>query len=436
MVAMTEHVDPGAALLVAGIIIFLVAFAAIATDRVPKASVAIAGGSLMIMIGAIDQHAAFEHIDLNVIFLLVGMMVLAGLIRKTGVFQYLAIVAAQRTGGHGVRLMIVLAIITAVLSAFLDNVTTVILMAPITIFVARQLHINPVPLFIAEILSSNVGGAMTLIGDPPNILIGSAAGITFAEFAAHMAPPVLIMFPIFLLAIVWLFRGQLTVQPVHAAALAGLDPAEAITDRRGMWVGVSVLALTVVVFVFHGVLGWEPATIALAGAALAMLLMRADPHEALAEVEWPSLMFFVGLFMMVGGMVELGVLDAVATFTRDLTQGNVAAMAILTIWVSGFASAIVDNIPFTATMLPVVASLDAAGMNPDNILWWSLALGADLGGNATIIGASANVILAGIADREGYKIGFGQFMRYGIPVSVGCLAFSTIWVWLRYLAFA
>lgn len=433
---MTEHVDPGAALLVAGIIIFLVAFAAIATDRVPKASVAIAGGSLMIMIGAIDQHAAFEHIDLNVIFLLVGMMVLAGLIRKTGVFQYLAIVAAQRTGGHGVRLMIVLAIITAVLSAFLDNVTTVILMAPITIFVARQLHINPVPLFIAEILSSNVGGAMTLIGDPPNILIGSAAGITFAEFAAHMAPPVLIMFPIFLLAIVWLFRGQLTVQPVHAAALAGLDPAEAITDRRGMWVGVSVLALTVVVFVFHGVLGWEPATIALAGAALAMLLMRADPHEALAEVEWPSLMFFVGLFMMVGGMVELGVLDAVATFTRDLTQGNVAAMAILTIWVSGFASAIVDNIPFTATMLPVVASLDAAGMNPDNILWWSLALGADLGGNATIIGASANVILAGIADREGYKIGFGQFMRYGIPVSVGCLAFSTIWVWLRYLAFA
>ena len=433
---MTEHADPGTALLVAGIVIFVLAYAAIASDRVPKSAVAIAGGVLMIMIGVIDQHLAFEHIDLNVIFLLVGMMVLAGLISETGAFQYLAIVAAQRTGGNGFHLAVALCLITAVLSAFLDNVTTVILIAPITLMVARQLHINPVPLFIAEILASNIGGAATLIGDPPNILIGSAGNIDFAEFAAHMTPPILIMLPLMLLSMRWMFAGQLTVQPVHAAALAKLDARDYITDRRGMKIGLAVLTLTVVVFLIHGALGWEPATIALGGAALAMLLLRANPHKALGAVEWPSVMFFVGLFMMVGGLVELGVLDAVATFIQDLTQGNVFATAVLTIWVSGVASAVVDNIPFAATMLPVVQNLEAAGLNPDNILWWSLALGADLGGNATIIGASANVILAGIAEREGYKIGFGQFMRYGVPVAVVCMAISTAWIWLRYIAFA
>ena len=433
---MTEHVEPGTGLVVAGIVIFALAYAAIASDRVPKSAVAVAGAVLMIMIGIMDQHHGFEHIDLNVIFLLVGMMVLAGLISETGAFQYLAIVTVQRTGGNGFHLAVALSVITAVLSAFLDNVTTVILIAPITLVVARQLHINPVPLFIAEILASNIGGAATLIGDPPNILIGSAGNIDFAEFAAHMTPPILIMLPLFLVSLRWMFGKQLAVDPVHAAALAKLDPAEYITDRRGLKIGLAVLGLTVVGFLIHGALNWEPATIALGGAALAMLLLRANPHKAFAAVEWPSVMFFVGLFVMVGGLVELGVLDAVANFIRDLTQGNVFATAALTIWVSGVASAIVDNIPFAATMLPVVQNLEAAGLNPDNILWWSLALGADLGGNATIIGASANVILAGIAEREGYKIGFVQFMKYGVPVAVVCMALSTVWIWVRYVAFA
>ena len=244
------------------------------------------------------------------------------------------------------------------------------------------------------------------------------------------------MLPLFLVSLRWMFGKQLAVDPVHAAALAKLDPAEYITDRRGLKIGLAVLGLTVVGFLVHGALNWEPATIALGGAALGMLLLRANPHKAFAAVEWPSVMFFVGLFVMVGGLVELGVLDAVANFIRDLTQGNVFATAALTIWVSGIASAIVDNIPFAATMLPVVQNLEAAGLNPDNILWWSLALGADLGGNATIIGASANVILAGIAEREGYKIGFVQFMKYGVPVAVVCMALSTVWIWVRYVAFA
>ena len=426
----------GTSLVVAGVVIFVVAYALIASDKVPKSAVALGGGTLMILIGILDQHHAFEHIDLNVILLLVGMMVLAGIVRHTGAFQALAILAARWTKGDGVQLMLALSLITAVLSAFLDNVTTVILIAPITIFVASRLGLNPVPFFIAEILASNVGGAATLIGDPPNILIASAGDLDFAVFAAHMTPPAVISLVFLLVVMRWMFRSQVVAEPERAAALATLDPADAITDRRGMYIGLGVLGLTIFGFLIHGAMGWEPATVAVAGAALLMIITRPDVHKVYNEVEWASVLFFVGLFMMVGGLVELGVLDAVADFTIELTQGNVGATALLLMWLSAVLSAVVDNIPYTATMLPVVQRLTAEGLNPDNILWWSLAIGADFGGNATIIGASANVILAGISEREGHHIRFVQFMKYGIPVTVMVLIIGTIWVWLRYLAFA
>ena len=433
---MSENEAVGTGLVVAGVVIFVVAYALIASDKVPKSAVALGGGALMILIGILDQHHAFEHIDLNVILLLVGMMVLAGIVRHTGAFQALAILAARWTGGEGVRLMLALSLITAVLSAFLDNVTTVILIAPITIFVASRLGLNPVPFFIAEILASNVGGAATLIGDPPNILIASAGKLDFAVFAAHMAPVSAISLVVLLFVMRWMFRSQVVADPQRAAALATLDPADAITDRRGMYIGLGVLGLTVFGFLIHGAMGWEPATVAVAGAALLMIITRPDVHKVYNEVEWASVLFFVGLFMMVGGLVELGVLDAVADFTIDLTQGNVGATAFLIMWLSAILSAVVDNIPYTATMLPVVQRLTEEGLNPDNILWWSLAIGADFGGNATIIGASANVILAGISEREGHHIRFVEFMKYGIPVTVISLIIGTIWVWLRYLAFA
>ena len=426
----------GTGLVVAGVVIFVVAYALIASDKVPKSAVALGGGTLMILIGILDQHHAFEHIDLNVILLLVGMMVLAGIVRHTGAFQALAILAARWTKGDGVQLMLALSLITAVLSAFLDNVTTVILIAPITIFVASRLGLNPVPFFIAEILASNVGGAATLIGDPPNILIASAGDLDFAVFAAHMTPPAVISLVFLLVVMRWMFRSQVVAEPERAAALATLNPADAITDRRGMYIGLGVLGLTIFGFLIHGAMGWEPATVAVAGAALLMIITRPDVHKVYNEVEWASVLFFVGLFMMVGGLVELGVLDAVADFTIELTQGNVGATALLLMWLSAVLSAVVDNIPYTATMLPVVQRLTAEGLNPDNILWWSLAIGADFGGNATIIGASANVILAGISEREGHHIRFVQFMKYGIPVTVMVLIIGTIWVWLRYLAFA
>ena len=426
----------GTGLVVAGVVIFVVAYALIASDKVPKSAVALGGGALMILIGILDQHHAFEHIDLNVILLLVGMMVLAGIVRHTGAFQALAILAARWTGGDGVRLMLALSLITAVLSAFLDNVTTVILIAPITIFVASRLGLNPVPFFIAEILASNVGGAATLIGDPPNILIASAGDLDFAVFAAHMTPPAVISLVFLLFVMRWMFRSQVVAEPHRAAALAMLDPADAITDRRGMYIGLGVLGLTIFGFLIHGAMGWEPATVAVAGAALLMIITRPDVHKVYNEVEWASVLFFVGLFMMVGGLVELGVLDAVADFTIELTQGNIGATAFLLMWLSAILSAVVDNIPYTATMLPVVQRLTAEGLNPDNILWWSLAIGADFGGNATIIGASANVILAGISEREGHHIRFVEFMKYGIPVTIMVLVIGTIWVWLRYLLFA
>ncbi len=433
---MSEHEAVGTGLIVAGVFIFVVAYALIASDKVPKSAVALGGGTLMILIGILDQHHAFEHIDLNVILLLVGMMVLAGIVRHTGAFQALAILAARWTKGDGVQLMLALSLITAVLSAFLDNVTTVILIAPITIFVASRLGLNPVPFFIAEILASNVGGAATLIGDPPNILIASAGDLDFAVFAAHMTPPAVISLVFLLIVMRWMFRSQVVAAPERAAALATLDPADAITDRRGMYIGLGVLGLTIFGFLIHGAMGWEPATVAVAGAALLMIITRPDVHKVYNEVEWASVLFFVGLFMMVGGLVQLGVLDAVADFTIELTQGNVGATALLIMWLSAVLSAVVDNIPYTATMLPVVQRLTAEGLNPDNILWWSLAIGADFGGNATIIGASANVILAGISEREGHHIRFVQFMKYGIPVTVMVLIIGTIWVWLRYLAFA
>jgi len=315
-------------------------------------------------------------------------------------------------------------------------VTTVILIAPITVFVATRLNLNPVPFFIAEILASNVGGAATLIGDPPNILIASAGNLDFATFAAHMGPPSIIFLIVTMFYLRRVFASQLVTDPARAEALAALKPGDAITDRRGMYIGLSVLGLTVFGFLIHGALGWEPATVAIAGAALLMILTRPNAHEVFNEVEWASVLFFVGLFMMVAGLIELGVLNAVSDFAIELTQGNVAATAFLVLWLSAILSAVVDNIPYTATMLPVIQRLTAEGLNPDNILWWALAIGADLGGNATIIGASANVILAGIAEREGHKIGFMQFVRYGVPLTIVILILGTGWIWLRYLAFA
>jgi Na+/H+ antiporter NhaD/arsenite permease-like protein len=419
--------------IVLGLVVFFATYVLIAVERIHKTIVALAGGTAMVLLGIVSQEEAFEHIDFNVIFLLAGMMILASIVRKTGVFGWMAVRAARFAGGDAYRILVVLSVITAVASAFLDNVTTVVLVGPITLFLAARLGTNPLPFIVAEILASNIGGAATLIGDPPNILIGSAAGIDFVTFAWHMAPLSAIVLALFLVAARWLFRGQLSVDPDLRDQLLSLDERDMIANPSLLRRSLAVLGLTLVGFLVHGPLGYEPATVALTGAVVLMVVAREDPHDVLREVEWPTLFFFIGLFMLIAGVIEIGMIEAVATALTDVTGGALEAGAFLLLWVSAVLSGVVDNIPYTATMLPVVEAMSAPHEGT-HVLWWALAAGADFGGNFTIIGASANVILASMAEREGHPITFGTFFRYAAPVTLGSIVVSMAYLWLRYLA--
>jgi Na+/H+ antiporter NhaD/arsenite permease-like protein len=415
-----------------GLAIFVVTYWAIATERLHKTLAALAGGVAMVLLGIVSQDQAFAEIDLNVIFLLAGMMILAGIIRKTGMFGWIAVRAARFAGGEPYRILVVLSVITAVASAFLDNVTTVVLVGPITLFLAARLGMNPFPFLVSEIIASNIGGAATLIGDPPNILIGSAADLDFGAFLLNMAPLSAILLVVYLVAARWLFRDLLVADPELSAGFLALDERTMITHPALLRRSLIVLGLTLGGFLVHGALHLEPATIALAGAVVLMVVARESPDDVLREVEWPTLFFFIGLFMLVAGVIEIGVIDAVASAIMEVTGGALVGTSLLVLWVSAGLSGIIDNIPYTATMIPVVEQL--AGGQPNDAIWWALAIGADLGGNATIIGASANVIVAGLAAREGHPITFGAFLRYGLPVTVGSMLIATVYVWIRYLA--
>jgi len=417
---------------VLGLAVFLGTYALIATERIHKTIAAMGGGVAMILLGIVTQEQAFEHIDFNVIFLLAGMMILAGIIRKTGVFGWMAVRAARFAGGDAYRILVVMCVITAIASALLDNVTTVVLVGPITLFLAARLGLNPMPFIIAEILASNIGGTATLIGDPPNILIASGAGIDFLTFLVNMAPLALIVLVLFLVAARWMFRGQFAIDPAMRDALLALDERQMIVDPPLLRRSLVVLGLTLLGFLFHGPLGFEPATVALTGAVVLMVVARENPAEILRDVEWPTLFFFIGLFMLIAGVIEIGMIEAIATALTDVTDGGLAAGTIVILWLSAALSGVVDNIPYTATMIPVVQEMSAPH-GGSLALWWALAAGADMGGNLTIIGASANVILASMAEREGHPIGFWTFMRYAGPVTLGSILISTAYIWLRYL---
>jgi Na+/H+ antiporter NhaD/arsenite permease-like protein len=416
---------------VIGLGIFVVTYALIATERIHKTLAAMAGGVAMVLLGIVSQEQAFEEIDFNVIFLLAGMMILAGIVRKTGVFGWIAVRAARIAGGDPYRILVVLSLITAVASAFLDNVTTVVLVGPITLFLAARLGMNPFPFLVSAILASNIGGASTLIGDPPNILIGSAANLDFTAFLVHMMPLSVLILVVYLLAARWLFRDLLVVDADMRAGFLEMDEREMISNPPLLRRSLIVLGLTLVGFLLHGVLHLEPATIALTGAVVLMLVARENPDEVLREVEWPTLFFFIGLFMLVAGVIEIGLIQAVADAIVEITGGALASTSLLLLWLSAILSGIIDNIPYTATMIPVVEQLSEG--QPNDALWWALAIGADYGGNATIIGASANVILAGMAAREGHPITFGQFLRYGLPVTFVSILIAMVYIWLRYL---
>jgi Na+/H+ antiporter NhaD/arsenite permease-like protein len=417
----------------AAVVVFVLTYALIATERIHKTVAALMGGVAIILLGVVDQEHAFESIDFNVIFLLAGMMVLAAIIRRTGVFGWLAVRAARVAGGDGYRILVVTSLITAVASAFLDNVTTVILVGPITLFLAARLGLSPLPFIISSILASNIGGAATLIGDPPNILIGSAASLDFVAFLVHMTPLAVVCLAVYLVGARWLFGGQLTIAPELRDQLLAMDERQMITDPALLRVSLIVLGATLLGFLVHGLVGWEPGTVALAGAALLLLLSRLEPHDVLRDVEWTTLFFFIGLFIMVGGLIEVGVIDLIAAQIGDLTGGALAPTSFLILWLSAGLSAIIDNIPYTATMIPVVEQLVASQGHDADVFWWALAIGADFGGNATIIAASANVTLASLSEREGHPIRFGTFVRYGLPVTLVTIGIASVYIWVRYL---
>ncbi|HEV3486517.1 MAG TPA: ArsB/NhaD family transporter, partial [Vicinamibacterales bacterium] len=412
--------------------VFVVAYVLIALEPFDRTLIALIAGLSVIVLGVIDQHEAFAAIDLNVIFLLAGMMVIAAILARTGLFDWIAVRSVRVSGGRPIRLLLILATVTAVLSAFLDNVTTVVLIVPVTIAVAQRLGVTPVPYLISGVLASNIGGTATLIGDPPNILIGSAAGLDFTAFLIHMAPVTVVIYAAFLALAYVLWRGQLEVPTERREAAVEATERATITDRPLLIRGLAVSALVLIGFLVHQALNLEAATIALLGATVLMLVGRIDPHEALAEVEWRTLFFFVGLFVLVEGVVHVGIIGGIADWLAQQTAGNETLANIVLLWFSGVASAIVDNIPYTATAIPVVERLIESGL-PSDALWWSLALGACLGGNLTLVGAAANVVVANQAAQAGHRIGFFEFMRYGAVVTAVSLAIATLYVWLRYL---
>ena len=412
--------------------IFLVAYALIATERFDRTLVALLGGLLVVALGIIDQHQAIDAIDFNVIFLLAGMMVIANGLAKTGFFEYVAARAIHVSRGDPFRLLILLSILTAFLAAVLDNVTTVVLLTPVTLSLARTMRVSPLPYLLSQVFASNIGGTATLIGDPPNILIGSAAGLDFGAFLVHLAPVVLVIMVGFVILMAIFFRGRMEDDATRLDRLAELDPASAIKDRPTMLRALAVLGLTVAGFLVHSVIGLEAATIALLGATVLMLVGPIDPHDALRDVEWNTLFFFVGLFMLIESIVHVGIVGGVATALADAVGGDLTLATMAILWFSAIASAIVDNIPYTATAIPIVQGLIDAGL-ANEVLWWALALGACLGGNLTIVGASANIVVANLAERDGHKITFWQFFKYGSAVVAMSLIVSTAYLWVRYL---
>ena len=418
--------------------IFVGVYVLVATERVHRVAAALGGAGLVLALGIVDSEEAFYSpetgIDWDVIFLLLGMMLVVGVLRRTGAFEYLAIHSAKLAGGRPRNLLVLLVLVTAGASALLDNVTTVLLIAPLTISVCRQLGIAPVPFLLAEAFASNIGGAATLVGDPPNIIIASRADLTFTDFLVHMAPVIIVVLAAFVGLALWMFRADLQARPEHAEALAAMDEESAITDRRMLTASVVVLVAIVIGFLTQRQTGLTPSVVALLGAGVLILLSPLRVSELLKEVEWETLAFFMGLFVLVGALVRVGALEALAARIADLTGAALAPTLMVVLGGSAVASAIVDNIPFVTAMTPVVESLIVTNpaLGTDGALWWSLALGADLGGNATLIGASANVVIVGVAAKNGITITFAQWMRYGIPTAVMSVAICAPYLLLRY----
>lgn len=413
----------------ASAIIFISAYLFIIFEVVDRVIVALTGATLMILVGVLSQEVAFsEMVDYNTLVLLISMMIIVMITKRTGVFEFLAIKTVKIARGEPILILIYLSIITGVLSALLDNVTTILLVLPLTFTVCRDLQVNPIPMMISEVFASNVGGTATLIGDPPNIMIGSAVGLNFMDFLVNVAPVIAIILPITTIIFAWVYKKKLHTSPEAKKKVLEMDELSAIKDQKLLRKSLIVLLLTILGFLFHGALGFESATIALTGATVLLFVSGVRPEKVLEEVEWKTIFFFGGLFIMVGGIEEAGIIEMIAQWVIDITNGNPVLTMMAILWVSAIASAFIDNIPFVATMIPMIKDLGVlTGMNLSP-LWWALSLGACLGGNGTIIGASANVVASGMAEELGHKITFKAYMKVAFPVMLVTIVISMIYL--------
>jgi Na+/H+ antiporter NhaD/arsenite permease-like protein len=427
---------------VVAVVVFVVAYVLIASDRVNKTLVALAGAAIVVALPVISSDDVFYSrntgIAWDVIFLLLGMMIIVSVLRQTGVFEYTAIWAAKRARGSPLRIMILLVLVTAFASALLDNVTTVLLIAPVTLLVCDRLEIGPAPFLMAEAFASNIGGTATLIGDPPSIIIASRAGLSFNDFLIHVAPIVIVIIAVFVALLPRLFRGAFDVDPERVADVMSLEEREAIRDPRLLVKCGVVLAAVLAAFVAHGPLHMEPSIAALLGAGILIVISGLEHSDYLSGVEWETLLFFAGLFVMVGALVKTGVVDELSRWATEATGGHALLTTMLILGVSFVLSGVINNVPYAATMAPIVGQLvpSMVGHVHPQVLWWALVLGTDLGGNLTAVGASANVVILGIARRADSPISFSEFTRKGAIVTVISIGISAVYLWVRYFVLA
>lgn len=418
------------------IIIFSVVMILIATEKIHRTTAALAGAVALILFGIVDFDTGIEHIDFATLGVLVGMMLFVGIVKGSGIFEFLAIKAAKIAKGDPWRVMLVFSIITAVLSAMLDNVTTVLLIGPVTYTVCKLLlNVNPIPYFIVEILASNIGGTATLIGDPPNIMIGSEAGLAFMDFITYDTPAVILIMIAVMLIFYVMYGRSFVVEQDKRDAVMNLSETDAIHDKTLFIKSVVMIVIVALAFIMHSVIGLEPCVIALTAAAIMLIISGADLEKTIREVEWSTIGFFAGLFIVVGGLAETGVIQMLAQGLIDITQGNTLLAIIILVWASAIVSSVLDNIPLVATMIPIITTMGASGMDVMP-LWWALSLGACLGGCGTLVGASANVVMASISERNGYPISFMEYTKIGFPIMLVSTAIACVYLIVRFCIFA
>lgn len=413
------------------IVIFLLVMLAIITEKINRTLASVGGALLMIILNIMPLENSISHIDFNTIGVLIGMMLVVAVVKNSGLFEYIAILTAKKSKGDPWIIMVCFVIITAVLSAILDNVTTVLLVGPMTIVITQLLNLNPIPFLMTQIIASNVGGTSTLIGDPPNIMIGSAANLSFLDFIINLGPVVIVLLIIMIFCFKIIFKNNLMVDEIHKQNILSLDENKAIKDKELLIKSIVVITLILIGFVFHNIIHLDSCVVALSGATIMLLIGKQDVEEILASIEWSTIAFFVGLFVIVGGLQEVGIINKVAMLLIDATKGHMILTMLIILWLSAIISSFLDNIPFVATLIPLILTMQTQGIDVMP-LWWATSLGACLGGNGTLIGASANVVLANVGQKNGHPITFKEYFKFGFPLMILSIVISTIYLLIKF----